>query len=97
MPLPWPGREQEQEPGVVPCAYLAALVRVERGEEARAARGGVTAGVLDLDRAVDDDEPRPLVDLMLLEPLAGGQVDHDCPALLLGIEHRRVVRLHVEC
>src|SRR6478672_3216243 len=36
------------------------------------------------------------MDLVLLEPLAGRQVDDDRAALLLGVQHGRIVRRHVE-
>src|SRR6478752_3656125 len=37
------------------------------------------------------------MDLVLLEPLAGRQVDDDRAALLLGVQHGRIVRRHVKC
>src|SRR6478736_803757 len=36
------------------------------------------------------------MDLVLLEPLAGRQIDDDRSALLLGVQHGRIVRRHVE-
>ena len=45
---------------------------------------------------LDDEQPGPLVDLVLVERLAGRQLDHDRAPLLLGVEHLRLVGLDVE-
>ena len=44
----------------------------------------------------DHHQPGALVHLVLGEALAGGKLDHDRPPLGLGVEHLRLVRLHVE-
>jgi CMP/dCMP kinase len=93
---PRPRREQEEEARVLGCPHLAALVRVEAGQEPGAAGDRSAAGVLDLDRPRDHQKPRPLVDLVLLKPFAGGQLDHDRASLRFGVEHLGVVRLDVE-
>src|SRR4051794_2217861 len=74
--LSGPRREEEQQVGVAGGAHLVALVRVEVREEARAGlrRGAVVA---DLDLAVVDVQPCVLVDLVVLEHLAGRQLDGD--------------------
>src|SRR5262245_52468821 len=65
VPVPGPGRQHEQQPRVRAGAHLVALVRIEHGQQARAAGDrAVAAG--DLDLAVDDDDVGPLVDLVLL-------------------------------
>ena len=43
----------------------------------------VAVAVADLDLALDDEQVRPFVDLVLLELLPGGQADRDCTALLV--------------
>ena len=73
-----------------------ALSRVEdRGEARAAAHAGAVR--VDLDFAVDDDEMRALVDLVVLQALAGGQVDGDRPRLAARrVQDLRLMRLHVE-
>ena len=76
-------------------AHLVALVGGRQREQASASARG-RAVRLDLDLTVHDQDPCPLVDLVVLKLLARGQVDQDRPALLLGVEHLRAVRLDVE-
>jgi hypothetical protein len=54
-----------------------ALAGLELGEEAGVAARSDAASGIDLDLALDHDEPRPLVDLGLLEGVAGRQTEHD--------------------
>src|SRR3954469_11788818 len=72
-----PGREHEQYPRVAAGTHLVALARVEDGEEARPAGHGVAVALRDLDLARDDDEVGALVHLVVLELLAGGEVERD--------------------
>ena len=91
MPRSRPGSEHEQDPGVTRGAHLVALSRVEHGREARPAAHGRAVGV-DLHLAVDHDQVRALVDLVVLQALAGRQVDRDRPRLaarLRGRDRRR--------
>src|SRR3954452_10482095 len=71
-----PGREEEQQVRVAGRADLVALVRVEVREEAGAGLRG-RAVLTDLDLAVVHVQPGVLVDPVVLEHLAGGQVDGD--------------------
>src|SRR3954447_6903720 len=69
------GQDQEQA-GVARRGHLMALLGhpVRHGADA----GGLALAVLgQLDLAIDDDQIRVLVDLVLLELLAGRQVDRD--------------------
>jgi hypothetical protein len=96
VPLPRPGGEHEQQPRVLLGADLVALVRVEDRREAGTAADAAAVGV-DRHLAVDHDKVRPLVDLVVLEALAGGQVDGDRPRLAARrVQDLRLVRLHVE-
>src|SRR5262245_10047477 len=65
VPLARPGGQQQHEPGVRGGTHLVALVRLEVDEEAGAAADGAAA-LLDLHRTRGDDQPRPLVHLVLL-------------------------------
>ncbi len=96
MPLAWPGGEQQQEAGLLGRPDLAPLVRIELGQQSRPAAGGVAAGPVDLDPARDDQQPRPLVDLVLGELLTGREVDDDRAPLGLGVEDGRTGRLDVQ-
>jgi hypothetical protein len=71
MALAGPRGEDQQHAGVLGRADLAALVRVELGEQAGAPADGLAVEVDDLDQSVYHDEPRALVDLVLVERLAG--------------------------
>src|SRR5215210_1214844 len=95
MPLARPRGEEEQDARVARGAHLVALLGVEMRDEPRAARH-CRAALLDLDLAIGHDDPCALVDLVLLEPLAGRQVDGDHAHLRVAAEHRRLVRFHVE-
>ena len=75
---------------------LVALARVEHEEEPRAARGRAL-GAVDLDLAVDDDDVGALVDLVVLQALAGREVDDDRPRLAArGVQDCGLVRRDVE-
>src|SRR5207247_153563 len=89
--LAGPRREQEQQPRVAARAHLVALGRVEDGERAGAG-GGALAVLNQFDLALHDDQLRALVDLMLLQRLARGQLDDDRAALPLGLQHGGLVR-----
>ena len=80
--LAGPRGEDQQQACVLGGADLAALVGVELGEQAAAAADRLAARLAELDRAVDDDQPGPLVDLVLVELLAGGELDRDRASLL---------------
>ena len=80
VPLARPRREHQQQPRVALRAHLVALLGVEHRDEARASADAAAVRV-DLDLAVDHDEVRALVHLVVLEALAGGQVDRDRPRL----------------
>src|SRR2546421_1876554 len=93
--LAGPGREQEQQPGVARHPHLVALGRVVYGE--RAGAGALGAAVLhQLDLAVDDHQPRALVNLVLAQRLAGRELDDDRSTLALGLEHLGLVRFDRE-
>src|SRR5205823_292530 len=95
MALAWPGRQQEEQPEAGRGANPDARGGLEHGQ--RAGAGALGAAVLDqLDLAVHDDQPRPLVDLVLLQHLAGRERDDDRAALALGLEHLGLVGGHVE-
>src|SRR3954470_5929526 len=97
MPGPGPGREHEQHPRVAVGTHLVALARVEDGEQARAAGHGVAVALRDLDLARDDDEVGALVDLMVLELLAGRVVERDRARLAAArVEELGVVGLDAE-
>ncbi len=57
--------------------HLVALAGVEDRQQAGPAADRVAAVAPDLDLAVDHDDVRALVHLVLLEPLAGAQAQHD--------------------
>ena len=59
-----PGREQQQQAGVLGRADLAPLVRVEDRQQPGAAVDRLAA--VDLDRAGDDQQPGAFMHLMLL-------------------------------
>src|SRR5262249_7875930 len=97
VPVAGPRREHEQQPRVADGAHLVALARVEDREETGAARDRVVRPARDLDLALDDDEVRALVDLVVLELLAGRQEQRDRARLPAGgVEDDRVVRQDVE-
>ena len=71
---------------------LVALARVEHEEEPRSARHRAVRPV-DLDLAFDDDDVRALVDLVVLQALAGREVDDDRARLAARrVQHLRLVR-----
>ena len=94
-PSPGHGAQDQHDPRVGGGADLVALVRVEMREEARPA-GFDSPVVLDLDLARRHDEVRPLVHLVLLEQLAGGEVDGDHARLVVRPQHLGVVRFYVQ-
>src|SRR3954447_18086448 len=97
MAVARPWRQHEQQPRIRGGAHLVPLMRVEDSGESRAAAYGLSS-VLDLDVAVDDDQIRPFVDLVLLQLLARGQVDRDRSRLAPGgVQDPRLVRLYCEC
>src|SRR5688500_9068854 len=92
MPLARPGREEQQQARVARGAHLVPLLGVEVRDEAGPARNR-RAALLDLDVARGHHDPRALVHLVVLEPLARGQVDRDHPRLRIGPKDLRLVRL----
>src|ERR671915_1675737 len=96
MAVARPGRQYEQEPRVARRADLVAFVRGEDGGEPGAAVD-CAPGVAHLYVAVDDDQVRALVDLVLLERLARGQVDGDRSGLAARrVQDARLVRNDVQ-
>src|SRR3954451_9971584 len=92
-----PRRQHEKYPCVAACTHLVALAGVEPRHQAGAARHGVAVAVADLDLARDDDEVRALVHLVILELLAGREVERDRARLAAArVEDLRLVRLDVE-
>src|SRR4029079_8454990 len=97
--VPVAGRrgEDEQQPRVAASAHLVALARVEDREEARAAGHRIAGAAMALDLALDDDELRALVDLVVLEQLARGQVQGDGARLAAHrVQDDRAVRPDVD-
>jgi hypothetical protein len=95
MSLAWPRREHKYDPGVADGTHRASLVRGEVGEQPSAA--ALSATVLgDLDLATNHDEVRALVHLMLLEFLAGRQLDRNRSRLLVGAQDLRMMWLNRE-
>src|SRR5215218_6939039 len=97
VPVARPRGEHEQQPRVAPSAHLVALAGGEDREEPRPAGHAVAAPARDLDLAVDDHEVGALVDLMVLELLAGRQMQRDGARLPAdGVQDDRAVRLDVD-
>src|SRR3954468_23617192 len=71
VPLAGPRREDEQQPRLAAGANLVALAGLEHREQPGATGDRLTVAG-DLHLAVDDDEMRALVDLVVLQRLAGG-------------------------
>src|SRR5215210_7090258 len=93
MAVAGPRREDEEQPRVAARADLVALTRAEDVERAGAARGGRAAG-RDVDLALHHDEMGALVDLVVLQRLAGGQEQRDGARLAARrIQDRGAVRL----
>jgi hypothetical protein len=93
MAWPWPGGQDEQQPSIGARADLVALGGVEHGQQARPAGDGLVP--LDhVDLAFDDDQVGALVDLMVLERFARGEVQDDRARLApRGVQDQRLVRL----
>jgi hypothetical protein len=70
-----------------------ALPWLEFGQQARAPAHPGAAVCLNLDLAREHHQPRPLVNLVLLERLTGGQVDDNRARLAVGGDDPRRVRL----
>src|SRR5829696_5193972 len=96
MPVAGPRRQDQNHARVLGGADLVALVGVELREQPRPAADGLATRLAQLHGALGDDKPGTLVDLMLVEGLAGRDLDHDRAALLLGDEHLGLVRLDVQ-
>jgi hypothetical protein len=95
MSLARPRSEDEHNSGVADGAHRPPLVRSEVGEQTRTA--ALSAAVLgDLDLASDNHEVRALVHLVLLELLAGRQLDRNRSRLLVGAQYLRMMRLNCE-
>src|SRR5918992_5206628 len=91
MPFAGPGREHQDQAGVLCRAHLATLVRLEVKEQAGAA-GDRPLALLDLDLTVGHDEPSALVHLVLLERLAARQVDRDDAGFVVRAKYLWLVR-----
>src|SRR3954470_8906632 len=93
MPGAWPGREDQKQASVARGRDLMAFLRDPVGHEP----GTSALTFTQLNVAVDHDEIGVLVDLVLLELLAGGQMDGDRPGgAVIGAKDLRLVRLNVE-
>src|SRR4051812_29776290 len=93
--LAGPWREDEEQARVTRGAHLVALVRVEDRERPGAGRGSLPVAV-DLDLAVDDDQVRTLMDLVVLQGVARRKRDRDRPCLAAdGLQDLRLMRLDV--
>src|SRR3954447_6383759 len=95
VPRPGPGREDQHDAGVRGGPHLVALVRVEDRQVA-GPRLLLGAALGHLDLAVGHQEVRPLVHLVVVELLAGRQVDRDHASLAVGAQHLRLVDLDVQ-
>lgn len=91
-----PRRQEQEQSRVLGCADLAPLGGIERGQKPCAPAIGSPTGLGDLDPPVDDEQPRPLVDLMFLQELARRKLDDDRATLGLGIQNGRTVWLYVQ-
>src|SRR5215217_5142844 len=97
MPGAGPGREHEQHPRVAAGTHLVALAGVEDGEQTGPAGHGVAVALRDLHLARDHDEVGALVHLMILELLAGREVERDRARLAAArVEDLGLVRLDAE-
>src|SRR5260221_1777996 len=77
MTVPWPRGEDQQQAGVGPGRDRVALAGVELEGGPVVGRHGLAARFGDVALAVADDEPRPLVHLVLLQLLPRREVQHD--------------------
>jgi cytidylate kinase len=73
-----------------------ALGGVEDRKEPGSAGYRLTARQVDLDLALDDQDPRALVHLVLLKLVPGPKLNRDRTALVLGIEDHGLAWLHVD-
>src|SRR4051794_10462174 len=72
------------------------FARLHLDQEAAIARRLCPVAVGDLDLSVEDDQPRPLVDLMLGEALTGGEVEGDCARGVTGGQDLRQPWLEIQ-
>jgi len=93
--LAGPGCEEQEQAGVAHRSYLVALVRVEDRQHSGTAALGLAVG-LELDLAVDDHQPCPLVDLVVCEALPLRELDGDRPSLLVAVEDLGAVHVYVD-
>src|SRR3954463_11518507 len=92
-----PRRKYEKYPCVGAGTHLMALAGVEHGQQPRAAADAVAVPLRHLDLAGDDDEVGALVHLVVLELLAGREMERDRACLAAPrVEDLRLVRLDVE-
>ena len=93
MALPRPRGQDEQQPRIAARPDLVALAGIEDRQQARPTGDRVVARD-DVDLAVDDDQVGALVDLMVLERFARGEVQDDRARLApRGVQDQRLVRL----
>jgi hypothetical protein len=91
-----PRGENQQEAGIGPRSDRAALGRIELEEMTGACRRALPSGRGDVDLALDDDDPRPLVHLVLLQLLTAREMQHDRPRIVSRGEDLRLVRLRLD-
>src|SRR4051794_20531887 len=91
VPLARPWRQEQEQARIGLRAYLVTRVGLEVGDEA-GAPGDRGAVLLDLHLAACDHQPGALMDLVLLELLAGGEIDGDHPRLGIAAQHLRLMR-----
>ena len=96
MALTGPRGEQQEQPRVGARLHGATFVRRELEEPAGPGRHMLLVGGGHVDLAVGDDQPGALVDLMLLQFLAGLQVERDRAALVRCRKDLRLLRLNIE-
>src|SRR4051812_43858024 len=96
VPQARPRSQDQDQAGVARRPDLVTLLRIPVRDRARAGRLGIAAP-RQLDLTVGHDQVRVLVDLVLLELLARGQVDgDDTGSAVIAAEDLRLVRLYVE-
>jgi hypothetical protein len=93
MSLSRPGREHEQQPSVRASAHLVAFSRFELHEQAAAAvhRAPVPDDYLDL--TCEDQQPRSLMNLVLLKRLSSGKAQNDHAGVVVRRDDLRRVRV----
>src|SRR5665213_651263 len=91
-----PRRQQQQQPRVGGSDHLVPLPGSELHQQPDAPAHALALGGRDLDLAVEYDEPRALVNLMVGEALASREVEHDRPCHIARGKDLRQPRLQIE-